>query len=326
MRPYTHITADERRVIQNMLYAAVSKKEMSVNLGRDRSTIYRECRRNKTKGYHYKEAHKQAGSRRHTRLAKLNSNGALRLIVCFLLIEKHSPEVISFYLRDSFPGEPGMHISHEAIYQWIYGRNRGGEKPCLVQHLFTRRKNRQNRALVHKKRGIRPGKRGIRDRPPEAEEKSEVGHLEGDLIVSAGRDAYMLTLVDRKTEHTWGLPVNSKDPELVCRAAVEALDGVPEGVIKTITFDNGSEFSAYEIIERAVGCKIYFADPYCAWQRGLNEHINGRIRQYIPKKKSFAHLTDDDFNEILDSINNRPRKSRGWLSPSELLKQSICCT
>jgi len=323
MRLYSQITKDERRVIQNMLYGTVSKQAMSINLGRDRSTLYREFNRNKTKGYQYKEAHEQACARRYTRPRKLNSNGTLRLIVCFLLMEKQSPEVISFYLRDSFPNDPEMNISHETIYQWVYAQKRKEGKPDLAQHLFTRRRKRQNRALIYKKRWVSTGKRGIRERPSEADEKNEVGHLEGDLIVSAGSDAYLLTLVDRKIAHTWGLPVRSKDSELVSRAVVEALGELPDGFVKTITFDNGSEFSSYGIIERALGCKVYFADPYCAWQRGLNEHINGRIRQYLPKKKSFAHLTDDDFDDILDAINNRPRKSRGWLTPSVLLELSI---
>lgn len=326
MRPYSQITKDERRVIQNMFYRAVSRKEMSINLGRDRSTIYREFRRNKTKGYHYAEAHEHARARRYRRIGKLDGNGALRLIVCTLLMEKCSPEVISFYLRDTFPDEPEMHISHESIYQWVYAPQGEGKRSGVAQYLFTRRRNRQNRALVYKKRGVITEKRGIRERPVEADEKREVGHFEGDLIVSAGNDAYMLTLVDRKITHSWGLPVHSKDSEVVCRAVVEALSGLPGGFVKTITFDNGSEFSSYGIIERALGCKVYFADPYCAWQRGLNEHINGRIRQYIPKKKSFAHLTDDDFEDILQAINNRPRKSLGWLTPNVLLKQSICCT
>ncbi len=252
MRPYSQITADERRVIQNMLYNGVSKKEMSEHLGRDRSTIFREFKRNKTKGYNYREAHKQASARRHTRLGKLYSNGTLRLIVCSLLIEKYSPAVISFYLKDSFPNEPEMHISYETIYRWIYDQKQAEGKPGLTQHLFTRRRNRQNRGLVYKKRGVSTGKRGIRERPLEADEKSEVGHPEGDLIVSAGSDAYMLTLVDRKIAHTWGLPVYSKDSEMVSRAVVEALGDLPDGFVKTITFDNGSEFSSYGIIERAL--------------------------------------------------------------------------
>jgi transposase, IS30 family len=326
MRLYSQISKDERAVIQKMIYSPIPKKDLSIYLGRNRSTIYRECIRNKTKGYNWREAHECALVRRNRRKRKLDNNGILRLIVLSLLIEKNSPEVISYYLRDTFPDEFGMHISHEAIYQWLYEQYDLQGKLFLTQYLFTHRRRRQNRALLHKKRDINAGKRSIRDRPVEAHEKSEAGHIEGDLIVSAGNDAYMLTLVDRKLMHTWGLPVHSKDPELVSRAVVEALSDLPDGFVKTITFDNGSEFSSYEIIENALSCKVFFADPYCSWQRGLNEHINGRIRQYIPKKMSFAHLTDDDFNDILYSINNRPRKSLDWCCPSRLLEKSICCT
>jgi transposase, IS30 family len=321
MRLYSQITIEERRVIQKMMYSGMNRQGMSMYLARNRSTIYRELSRNSTKGYNAIEANKLACERHHTRKGKLENNGILRLIVCSLLMEKNSPEVISFYLRDSFPDEPGMHISHEAIYKWVYGHRKE-----MAGYLFTRRRNRQNRALVYKKRSVCTGKRGIRERPLEADHKTEVGHLEGDLVISAGNDAYLLTLVDRKIAHAWGLSVHTKDPEIVSRAVVEALGNLPDGFVKTITFDNGSEFSSYELLEKALQCTVFFADPYCSWQRGLNEHINGRLRQYIPKKKSFAHLTDDDFDDILFSINNRPRKSLGWHTPSSLLKQSICCT
>ena len=156
-----------------------------------------------------------------------------------------------------------------------------------------------------------------------AEEKSEYGHLEGGLIESKGKDSYMLTLVDRKLAHTWGLPLKTKDSETVSRAVVEVLSDLPDNFIKTITFDNGTEFSAYSNIEKALECKVYFANPYCAWQRGLNEHINGRIRQYLPKKKSFAYLTDEMCYDIIEEINNRPRKSRNWKTPKELLENII---
>jgi IS30 family transposase len=133
-------------------------------------------------------------------------------------------------------------------------------------------------------------------------------------------------LVDKKNIYTWGMPIPCKDPNVVTRAVIEALSDLPEDYVKTITFDNGSEFSMHKEIEEALCCKVYFADPYSSWQRGLNEHINGRIRQYMPKKKSFASLNDDDFNYILNSINNRPRKSLGWKSPSELIIYDLCCT
>ena len=319
MRHYQQITEAERGVIKKMIYSGVSKCEIGQYLGRHYSTIYREYERNKTKGYHPDEAQKKADNRRYKKLPKLDSNGFLRLLVVSLLLEKNSPELISHYLKNNFPDDPAMHISHESIYKWIYSQ----KDLSLVFNLFTKRKRRQNRSNLYKNRGTSVGKKNIRERPVEANERSEPGHLEGDLIVSAGHDAYVLTLVDRKTMNIWGLPVNSKDPEEVCRAAVEALDDLPASFVKSITFDNGSEFFSYQIIEKALNCNVYFADPYCSWQRGLNEHLNGRIRQYLPKKKSFAGLTDDEYQDILSAINQRPRKSRNWRSPASLLSEAL---
>lgn len=319
MRRFKQISLAERRVIQKTFYSELNKTFVSQSLERHHSSIYREFNRNKTKGYQYEEAQKKADNRRYKKSRKLDINGILRLLVVSLLFDKNSPEVIAFYLKENFPDNPSMHISHEGIYQWIYKQKR----THLTLLLFTKRKVRQNRCNIYKNRGIYVEKKNIRERPIEANEKSEPGHLEGDLIVSANHDAYVLTLADRKMMNLWGLPVNSKDPEEVCRAVVEALDDLPGGFVKTITFDNGSEFNSYSIIEKALSCKVYFADPYSSWQRGLNEHLNGRIRQYLPKKKSFAGLTDDEFRDILFDINKRPRKSRNWRSPMNLLEESL---
>ena len=319
MRHFHQLSAAERHVMQKMFYSDTNKYNIGESLGRHCSTIYREYKRNKSKGYQHEEAQRNATNRRYKKQRKLDRNGFLRLLVVSLLHDKNSPEVISYYLIDNFPDDPSMHISHEAIYQWVYVQ----KETSLATNLFTRRKRRQNRGNTYKNRGIFVEKKNIRERPVEANEKSEPGHLEGDLIVSAGHDAYVLTLTDRKIMNIWGLPVNSKDPEEVCRAVVEALDSLPNGFVKTITFDNGSEFNSYPIIEKALSCKVYFADPYCSWQRGLNEHLNGRIRQYLPKKKSFAGLTDDEYQDILFAINKRPRKSRNWRSPTSLLEEAL---
>jgi IS30 family transposase len=326
MRPYTHINYVERSVIKNMYFGINSKTEIARSLNRHRSSIYREISRNKTKAYHDKEAQELSENRRSKRSRKLETNGVLRLIVCTLLCDKNSPEVISFYLKNMFPDDSRMHISHESIYKWIYEQKGDNGKQLLIEHLFTHRKYRQKRGNINKNRARDTTKKNIRERPKEAEDRSEAGHIEGDLIVSAGNDAYVLTLVDRKNVHVWGTPLPSKDANTVARAVSEALSELPKGYLKTITFDNGTEFSLHKEIEEALECKVYFADPYCSWQRGLNEHINGRIRHYLPKKKSFAYLTDDKFNYILNAINNRPRKSRGWKSSCELLFNDLCRT
>ena len=326
MRLYTHISYAERSVIKNMYFGKISKREIARNLGRYPSSIYREISRNKTKAYHDLEAQELSESRNSKRFRKLDTNRILRLIVCTLLIDKNSPEVISFYLKDIFPEDHSMHISHESIYAWIYEQKDDDGKFRFTEYLFTHRKKRQNRANIYKNRAKDTTKKNIRERPKEADGRKEPGHLEGDLVVSAGNDAYILTLVDKKNVHIWGTPLPSKDANTVARAVSEALSDLPDSYVKTITFDNGTEFSMHKEIEKALNCKVFFADPYCAWQRGLNEHINGRIRHYLPKKKSFASLTDDEFDSILYAINNKPRKSLKWKSPYELLLNDLCRT
>lgn len=323
MRLYTHINKTDRRVIKNMIYGGFSYSVIAKALSKDKSTISREIKRNKTKGYHDIEAQELSENRLFKRERKLDKNGCLRLLVCTLLIEKNSPEVISFYLKDLFPNDKSMQVSHESIYSWIYNQKYTDGEITVGKYLFTHRKKRKNRIKTDNNRVKDITKKNIRERPEEAEKRSEAGHIEGDLIVSTNNDAYVLTLVDRKNAYIWGLPLPCKDADTVARAVTEVFSDLPKNYVKTITFDNGTEFANHKDIENVLGCQIYFADPYCSWQRGLNEHINARIRHYLPKKKSFAYLTDEDFNSILYNINNRPRKSFGWKSPSELFKTDI---
>lgn len=323
MRPYTHINHVERTLINNMHFRAISKTEIARNLNKHCSSIYREIYRNKTRAYHDKEAQELSESRRSKRFRKHDTNGSLRLIVCTLLIDKNLPEVILFYLKNMFPNDRTMHISHESIYSWIYEQKEDKGKFRFTKYLFTHRKKRQKMANIFKNKAIDTTKKNIRERPKEAEDRTEAGHIEGDIIVSARNDAYVLTLVDKRNVHIWGTPLPIKDANTVTCAVSEALSNLPDGYVKTITFDNGTEFSMHKEIEDALGCKVYFADPYCSWQRGLNEHINGRRRQYLPKKKSFAFLTDNEFDYFLNAINNRPRKSRGWKSPTELIAYDL---
>jgi IS30 family transposase len=245
----------------------------------------------------------------------LSTDGFLRMITVDLLLEKNSPEVIAFYLQKYFIF---CAVSHEAIYQWLYDRSEQGGY-AFITLLFTRRKSRQKRANTYKSRGKDTSKKNIRMRPEEANKRSEYGHLEGDLIVGKDHSGYILTIVDRKADYLWSLPLPSKDEETTLRGFVELLDHLPKGFVRSITLDNGTEFGAHTLIEQALSCQVYFADPYCSWQRGLNEHLNGRLRHYFPKKRNFSDLTDDEVSYAVSSINNRPRKSLGWLCPSEIL-------
>ncbi len=314
MRSYIRIHKSERYVIQKMLYEHKTIREIARNLCRSASSISRELKRNKTHGYNAIEADEKAQGRILKKERIIVKYPELREVIKDLLKEGNSPEVISgYYLEKIFPANPKLHVSHETIYQWLYTSAR----PLLI-HLFTKRKKRQNRGNIYKSRGKDKTKKSIDERPEAANNKEEYGHLEGDLIVSAGNDAYLLTLVDRKNPFIWGVKSPVKDAAVIARAVIEALEDVPLGYLKSITFDNGTEFALHREIEKALSCDVYFAKPYSSWQRGLNEHINGRIRYYLPKKKSFASLTDENIESIISTINNRPRKSLNWKKPSEI--------
>lgn len=315
MRSYERISKSERNVIQKMLYKHESIQQIARNLLRSPSSISREIRRNKIHGYNAIEAEEQAQNRKTRRIRLIEKNPEIGATIEDLLREGNSPEVISqFYLKTIFREYPDLQVSHETIYQWLYTCAR----PLLI-YLFTRRKKRQNRGKRYKNRGKDTSKRSIRERPLSANNRQESGHLEGDLVVSTGNDAYLLTLVDRKNLFTWGLKTPVKDADVVARTVIEALEDLPQGYLKSITFDNGSEFALHKSIEEALSCHVYFADPYSAWQRGLNEHINGRIRYYLPKNKSFACISDNFIDSIIETINKRPRKSLNWKTPDEVL-------
>lgn len=315
MKSYARIQKSERRVIQNMLFNHKTIREIARTLCRSASSISRELKHNKTHGYNAIEAEAKSKGRIHKKKRIIERNYELEAVIENLIRNGNSPEVISgYYLKVLFPECPLLQISHETIYQWLYHC----ATPLLV-YLFTKRRKRQNRGNIYKNRGKDTTKRNISERPEAANKKQEYGHLEGDLIVSAGNDAYLLTLVDRKNQFTWGIKSPVKDSDVIARAVIEALDDVHPGYVKSITFDNGSEFALHKEIEKALSCTVYFADPYSSWQRGLNEHINGRIRYYLPKKKSFACLTDEQIDSILKTINNRPRKSLNWMTPSGII-------
>ncbi len=326
MRLYTQLQCEERIVIKKMYYQKnISLRKIARILGRSPSTISREIRRNATHGYNEYEAHAKACQRRKdAKKTKCEKNPKLFHEVEKILVEKkYSPEIVAHTLKTKYPDTKAMHLSHETIYQEIYKRYHRDGRKDLVEVLFFRRKKRQKRANMNKNRFVDYEKKNIRQRSERANSRQEVGHLEGDLIESAKKDAYLLTLVDRCSNYSWALPLPSKDAQTVTRALIEILTEMPQGFVKTITLDNGKEFAHHRRIEEEIKCSIYFADPYAAWQRGINENTNRMYRYFLPKKKSFAHLTDEDIEAISEMINARPRKSKGWKSSYEFLQEHL---
>lgn len=282
--------------------------------GIDKSVVSRELRRNSKDGvYDAARAQKMCASRHRRGATKVK--GAAKDLVDKMLGQQYSPEQIS----GRFGVERHGSISHECVYLYVYGdKKRGGD---LYKNLRFGRKKRRKRLSAKDKRGVIPNKTMIAERPQEVGDKSRLGDWEGDTIIGKGHQGAAVTLVERVTKLALVEQVEGKTAKEVGEAVVRLLKNSPVPVL-TITFDNGTEFANHQQIAAQLGAKVYFANPYHSWERGLNENTNGLIRQYIPKHQNFKELSQQDFKTAQDKLNNRPRKSLGFLTPIEFLQKN----
>ncbi len=318
---FTHLTPIDRGRISAYREAGYSNSYIADQLGCHRSNIGRELKRNATRGgYDPQKAqarYKQV--RKECRPAKKLDYTPLWRHVFSQISDKLTPKYIADCLVLDFPHEPKMRISHEAIYQGVYGDER---MHCLIKHLPQARPKRRKRGQGKTSRGPSiPNRVGIEERPPEVDERARYGDWEGDLIVGAGQSGYILTLVERKSRLLLTRKLETKNAEVTAEAIIDAMMDVSPSWIKTITFDNGSEFACHEWVARATGADIYFADPYASYQRGTNENTNGLVRRYLPKKETFEGLTQERLDIIEEELNNRRRKILGYRSPNQVLRE-----
>lgn len=313
---YHQITSDERYTLGVLRQQGFSQAEMARAVGRHRSSIGREFQRNRSRydgGYRPFVAQEKTNGRRVRSRRNSHFGAAEWSLVNTLLREKFSPEQITGWLRllDI------LEISHQTIYSHVKrDRHRGGR---LWQHLRQPVRYRKRYATTEK-RGRLAGKRHISERPAAVELRSEIGHWEMDLVVGAGSNHCIVTLVERVTGATIIGRLRCRKAAHVNRRVIEMIEAHRELFI-TITVDNGPEFHGYKQIEAATGVTIYFANPYASWERGTNENTNGLIRQYIPKRTSMKTLTQKRCNEIARDLNNRPRKRHSFRSPLERLAE-----
>jgi len=265
---------------------------------------------------------KRVASRPKT--AKLAKNARLRELVQTKLLEKLSPEQISRELRQEFPNDAEMQVSHETIYQSIYVQGRGALRRELAVCLRTGRALRRPRRKGHERRGRIPNMVNISERPAEIEDRAVPGHWEGDLIIGKQGRSAIGTLVERKARYLILLHLpNGQSAEEVEKAMVAATKRLPETLWKSLTWDQGSEMSNHARISVATNLEIYFCDPAKPWQRGSNENTNGLLRQYFPKGTDLSVHGFDHLEFVADQMNRRPRKTLGWLKPREALAQLL---
>jgi transposase, IS30 family len=328
------LSLDERHQIAALRRAGFSIRGVAREIGRDPATVSRELSRNASSQGVYLAAAAQAKTDQRARdrgraasPAKLAVNLSLRREVQNRLHKHHSPRQIARRLREEFPDDPEMWVSHETIYQSLYVQGRGGLRreltTCLRTGRALRRPRRQAQARQAKQSRIKDMVM-ISERPAEVADRAVPGHWEGDLIMGAGNASAIGTLVERSTRFVMllHLPGDHTAPT-VADAMVTAMTGLPDFLRRTLTWDQGSEMANHAQITDATGLEIYFCDPASPWQRGSNENTNGLLRQYFPKGTDLSFWGPGYLEMVAAELNGRPRETLNWRTPAEALDQLL---
>ena len=310
---YTHLTEDERYQIKEWHDERVSQSEIAARLKRAPSTVSRELTRNMgERGYRPRQAQLKAQDR------KKNNHGQKRISIdIWAEIEEqlkldHSPEQVCGSRKLN-----GLATaSHESIYLYVYADKDAGGR--LHKHLRCQKKKRKRYGNGGEKRGQIRNRKRISERPLIVEARSREGDWEGDTVQGKQESQSIVTLVERKTRFMVARKVVQRKADQVRNAIISGF-ACYDGLVHTITFDNGKEFALHDEIATALTTAIYFADPYASWQRGLNENHNGLLRQYIPKSISLDELTEEQLQDYVDKLNDRPRKCLGYQTPRQVM-------
>lgn len=308
---YKQLTLDQRYEIRAYMQAGFSKSQIADFIGVHKTTVYREVYRNMClRHYIPRFAQMKADGRRRNGRKKRRFTDSVRKKVEYLLKHELSPEQISGYLFK----EHQIQISHETIYKHVWSdKQEGGQ---LYTHLRHNCHKRRRRYRKNDRRGQIPDRICIDERPEIVDTKERIGDWEIDTLIGKNRKGVLVTAVERKTKYTRIRHVSSRKADLVADTIIRMLRPFQDKVF-TITVDNGTEFSSHKKFSEILNAKVYFAHPYHAWERGLNENTNGLIRQYFPKKTSFVDISRNQTRFVEKRLNRRPRKSLGFNTPLE---------
>jgi len=316
--PYNHFTSEERDALQTMLSYRLSLPEIARIIGKHRSSIHREIKRNSLYDSYlgHLACRMARARRRQNKPSPKRANERLMARVEELLHEDASPEQISGRISLEQPKDSSWHISYETIYKYIYGH--GERRQELITHLRQGHKKRRKRATGKARRGTIPGRVSIDERPGIVDKKLRFGDWEGDTIEGKGKRGYIATFTDRKSKYLVAFKIPNKTAALFTSGTIKALSKIPKNRLRTITFDNGKENAFHKQLSVALGVKVYFAHAYHSWERGLNEHTNGLLRQYFPKFMPLDLVHHHTLDKAVKALNNRPRKCLGYRTPHEV--------
>jgi len=319
----------EREDISRGIASGESIRGIAKALKRAVSTVSREVARHGGRPlYRASEADRQAWeSTLRPKPCLLATHSKLQEIVASKLIEDWSPEQISGWLKQSYPDDESLRVSHETIYRTLFLQARGALKQELVRHLRSQRRIRRSRhASIH---GHSQGKIvdaiSIRERPAEVEDRAIPGHWEGDLLRGT-RNSHVATLVERHSRFCMLVKVSGKETATVVAALSQHVRKLPATLRRSLTWDRGLEMAQHKSFTMATQVQVYFCDPQSPWQRGSNENTNGLLRQYLPKKADLSCYSQSELDEIALRLNQRPRKTLGFQTPADKLQASVAST
>jgi IS30 family transposase len=290
------------------------------------------ARRPYRNGYRADTAQRRADrARRRPKRAKLADDSKLRRLVIWGLEQQWSPQQVAGWLASTFPDRPELRLSHETIYQAIYLQSRGNLRAELTTQLALRsgrtQRRRQSRLAEADRGSRRPwlGELHISTRPAEANDRSVPGHWEGDLLIGARGKSAIITLVERANRYVMlGSLPDGRDSQAVIAVLTRLAQRLPQHLLRSLTWDQGTEMATHANFTVATGCPVFFCDPHSPWQRGTNENTNGLLRQYFPKGVfDFNTIDEDGLDEISYRLNTRPRMTLGWDTPAARLNQLL---
>lgn len=319
----TRFNYQMREWLSILLTLEMTCREIGRIMGMHHTSISREIKKNShmTKnGMKYQPfiADTIAEERRaRSRNGKIREGTRLERLIERLIKDSWSPDAIAGWLRRS---DSAYVVSHETIYRYIYEQRRD-----LIQYLARRHRRRQWRGGKYKNRKKThiPGRKFIEKRPKSIESRKEFGHYEADTIVSRESKSALLVVIERKSRKIRLKKLKRKTAALVAEGMSDILGYYQESV-KTITYDNGTENSFHQIINKILKCKSYFCNPYHSWEKGSVENAAGLVRRFFPKKTDFAKVTEKQLKRVEKLINNRPRKLLNYETPQEVFRREWC--
>ena len=327
MNQYKRLLITEREEISRQIAIGASIRQIARYIQRSPSTISREIKRSEvSKIISYRAVYAHQHCRRVLcqthRSRKLDKNLKLREMVFYYLSKKWSPQQIAKRLKVLYPDDMSMHISHESVYSYLYVWPRSTFKKEIISCLRRQHPNRRKRKARQRSTPIQEYL-SIEERPAEVADRIVPGHWEGDLLMGSLNKSAVGTLVERVTRYTLLVKLSNKDAPTVRKAFAEEFRQLPEGLKRTLTYDQGQEMAQHKLFTNETNIAVYFAHPHCPWERGTNENTNALVRQFFPKGIDFNKVTKEQLKEVQELLNDRPRKVHNFYTPNEVFHKLL---